>query len=254
MATAADPELQASLVEAGMAGALPEDPGDFLALAANNGAAHKGDYFMDWNVRYEVWLEDGGDARAEVRVEGHNDLPEDGEPRYIIGPGVEYLDAGDNLTLLSVFCAPGCTYTHAEQDEDERWPGVVAETELGYTTLSTWQWAPSGGTTSVEYTLRLQDVWTATDDGGEYQLQIQTPPLARPAEAEVIIHPPHPLNITDVGGPATLESGQAVWTGTLAAPATLSVELQRPARYAAGQRLERYARNIRDFWSQPLLK
>lgn len=246
-----DPDVQRALTEAGLTGALPDPAGDFLAVVPNNGAANKADFYTEWDIHYEVWLEDEGDARAKVRVVGHNDTPTQGH-LFVVGANVDYLKPGDNLTYLSVFCAPGCTASHTEQDEGQRWPGTEVDAELGYRTLSTWQWAPSGGSTSMEYTLKLEDVWSGPDaSGGKYQLRLQTPPMSVPAQAEVIIHPPHPLKITDASGPLQIEAGQAVWRGDLERPQKLWVKMERPLADTLGYQLRSYGARFREFWDLP---
>lgn len=252
---ASDDAVQEGLHAAGLTGGLPStSEGDFLAVVPNNGAANKADYFMGWRVDYEVWLEEGGGARAQVKVEGHNGTPQKGPRRYVIGPNVDYLQAGDNLTYLTILCDVGCEHSHAKQNDAQQfWRGAEEDTELGFTTLSSWQWASSESTTDMQYTLQLDDVWDDTGiEGGSYVLRLQTPPLAQPAEFNVAIHPPHPLQVGEVSSPLEVVQGQAVWNGQLERPMQLHVDLRRPSRNAIAYRLRDYAERVKEFWRRPL--
>src|SRR3712207_5981312 len=130
---AADPEAQAGLLEAGIAGQLRETEGDFLAVVLNAGAAAKIDYYLTHSVTYRVRLRPDGSLDGDVDVALFNDAPTSGVVEYIIGPNVDGLQAGESRLNVSTF-GPGT----AELRDFGRSRGsqaVQSEQELGHRVL-----------------------------------------------------------------------------------------------------------------------
>lgn len=244
-----DSAVQDALDDAGMSGRLAETDKDFLAFVPNNAAGNKIDFYADWMLRHEVWLEPDGSARTRFRAKGTNHAPRDGQPKYVIGPSQDYLEAGDNQTIVSVFCAKACEARHHEQDE-ATWPGVRQERELGYPVFTSWQWAPSGGSTSVDYTFRTAAAWSPTDAGGSYDLTMQAPPMVRPPNVELVVHAPPGMTVAGSGQSFRVDGATATWSGALDPPVeTFELKLRKSPSQRIRDELRAYAARTTRFWT-----
>jgi hypothetical protein len=220
---ATDPDVQDAFDATGLGGRLGGD-GDFLAFVGNNAAANKADFYMERAVRYEVWLDDDGSGWATATVELANHTPTSGMPVDVIGPNrnVPGLEAGDNLTYMSAYCAPGCELW--DSDHDRLYGETEIGEELGLPVFSTWQWVPSGESRAITHTFRLAEAWEPADGAGRYRLVFHNQPTARPTTLEVVVHPPPGARITDAGDRMVLSGGAAAWAGQPGRAAGFDVE------------------------------
>ncbi len=108
---ARDPEVQHVLEQVGMAGELPSGDGEFASVVVNNVAGNKLDFFATRQLHHRVRVLPGGVTTAEVEFVLGNDAPTTGYPRYVLGPATSLADAGDNLSLVSLYCGRTCTLT-----------------------------------------------------------------------------------------------------------------------------------------------
>ena len=173
---ATDPEVQALLVELGVDGALDVDTPDVLAVFANSGTASKIDFYLSRTIHYDVVLGDDRSAAATLTVEMVNDAPTSGEVAYVIGPNSPLLEAGDNLQLVSAYCAPGCAINDAPDEGYADLPTDVG-TELGFGVASTWQLIPSGQARQLIWTWTVPDAWTGEGTDGVYRLTYLHQPM-----------------------------------------------------------------------------
>jgi hypothetical protein len=190
-----DPELQARLVQLNLAGALPDADGDTVSVVVNNAAVNKSDFFTKRLVDYQVQLRPDGSATARIRVAFDNQAPELGSTADVV-PG-----AGDNLSLVSIFCGR-CDPTGARPrivDSGIR-RGTVIEQELGHTVGSTLLKVPRGITRSVELSWDLADAWSPDGDGC-YVLEYTAQPTIKTTRLDVRVNPPDGFApIADGGG------------------------------------------------------
>jgi hypothetical protein len=188
---------QASIEIAGLAGAL--DRGgrhDSLAVAANNAAANKVDFWLDQDLVHSVELLPDGAAASSTELRFRNDAPTVGE-EYVLGPKFEGLEAGDNLMALSVFFPPG-TELGSVEDGDGPVEHVV-EQELGRVVATLGVQIAAGGEEAISFTGRAPDVWQADASGarGTYELVLQAQTAIRPLRAEVEVTVPEGMVVTD---------------------------------------------------------
>lgn len=215
---------QDAFVRAGVAGALPDVAGDFLGVFVNNAAANKVDFYAERTVDYEVALSADGSAEAVARVELGNDAPTEGQPAYVIGPNVEGLAAGDNLSLVSVYAPRG-----AELDAFARRAGTgsaEAETELGRPVFTTRVHLASGARERLDFGWHVPDAWEArrAARGGHYEVTIAAQPTLRPTRLRLAVHVPAGTVITHASEGLRVSADAVVFDGPLAATTTFEVD------------------------------
>jgi hypothetical protein len=220
-----DPEVQASFEEAGVAGALPRR-GDVVAVVANNAAGNKVDFYLEERVEVAVRLGAAGSATAATRVSLTNEAPDRGQPAYVIGPFDARFEPGENLTLLSTYCAPGCTLDRFDRSggPDE----VQPQTELGLPAFATLVSLPSGGSELLEYAWTYQDAWTGDDTEGRYRLTVRTQPTIRPTRLHVEVDVPAGMRVAGASPGMRVSGGRAIWEGDADTETTLELTFERP--------------------------
>ena len=115
----ADPVVQPVLERVGVGGTLAPAAGESLTVAVNNAAANKVDFFTERRLEHVVELLADGRTAASLVVQLINQAPSDGYPRHVLGPWVDGIEAGDNLSWISVFCGMTCRFVEvpsASQD------------------------------------------------------------------------------------------------------------------------------------------
>lgn len=217
----ADANVQAAFEDAGVAGALLDPDGDYLAVVVNNAAANKADFFTDRTIHYDVTLRDEGSARATVAVELSNAAPTAGHPAYVIGPNVPDTAAGDNRSLLSVYCAAGCRREGFRRSLSDG--SVREETELGHPVFTTMVPLSSGEAERVEIDWSLDTAWEPQDDGGTYRLTVQGQPTIRPTRFVLHVTAPPGLRVASASEGVTVDGEHARWDGPLSG--VLQVEI-----------------------------
>ena len=238
---AADPATQGAFERAGVAGRLLDPPGDFLGVFANNAGGNKVDYFAERSVRYEVRLLPGGVAEARAQVEIRNTAPASGEPKYVIGPRPGVAEAGENVTLLDVFCASGCTVVGVGREGGARAEGGIEE-ELGHPVVWSEVRVPSGESERVTYSWRVEGAWTQGNNGS-YRLTIQGQPTIVPTAVEVSVRAPPGMSIEGRSEGVRVSGDVARWSGSPSDVLELELDLVHPGA----------ARLVREVLPAPLL-
>jgi hypothetical protein len=221
-----DPETQRAFVTAGVAGQLAARPGDFLAVVANNAAGNKADYYLDRTIRHEVLLGANGAASGRTTVTLTNDAPTGGQPAYVIGPFDPRFEPGQNLTILSTYCARSCRVSGFREDRAPTRP--LAEKELGYPVFTTGVELPSGQARELLYDWNAGGLWVGDDGGGTYRLTVHGQTTIRPTELVVDIRTPEETTITSTSHQMQTEGNRAVWRGQLGDRTTFEVSFERP--------------------------
>ncbi|HSL68306.1 MAG TPA: hypothetical protein VK977_09155, partial [Actinomycetota bacterium] len=224
---ATDPEVQAGLEEAGIAGSVGVGSGDLLGVHASNAAGTKIDYYVRHDIAYDVRLDAGGGATGELDVTFENEAPADAEPSYPLGPYPgSGLGVGDSLSFVTVTCAPGCSMEAASQNGEPS--GMEAHALRGYPVFGDFVRANAASSSSLTVSLAQPNAWVGGDDGGTYRLTLQAQPTVEPMTATVSIQAPPGMRITDTNVPMDVRGDRAVWTGTLERDVEIWMRFQQP--------------------------
>jgi hypothetical protein len=169
---AARADEQAALEQMGMSGTLPAPAtGDAVAIAFNNLAGNKIDFYLDAAAAYEVTADaSAGNASARLEVTLTNNAPANGEPNYVIGNLIDLPD-GYNRTWVSVFTKLPVTDTKLDGVAVEVEPGA----ERGYFVTSAFVALAPGGSATLTF-----DMDGVIDVADGYELMVRTPPTVAP--------------------------------------------------------------------------
>lgn len=244
-AYSADPTMQEGLAETGVGGALRAGPGDFFSVVVNSAAGNKVDYFQERTVTYTVRLGDGGTAEAGANIRLENHAPTSGQPRYVLGPHVRRLEAGDSVPLLNVYCGPGCRLRDAERNGQE--VEVGSGTDLGHPFFQDYFEIPSGRSADVALSWSLSDAWEGNSSGGTYRLTVLSQTPVRPTDLRVEVRAPEGMQIVRTSDSMRMEGGEAVWEGNPPRRLELEVAFRPPL-------LVRLWRDVTRFLSQPVIR
>jgi hypothetical protein len=247
---AADPATQRAFSQAGVAGEFGGGEGDFFGVTISNAAGNKVDYYLEQDVRYEVFLEPDGRARAVATVRLFNDAPAGEPPSYALGPirGLKVdgrpLEPGENRSWISFYCAPLCELTNATEDGG---PATLrAYREQGHWLFAGFVEVKPQRAVELRLSFNLAAVWAGDRAGGTYNLRMQGQPTIRPTGAAVVVHPPEDMDATWASGSMELRNDRATSTSRLGRRMELSVGFQKPLPARLWTR-------VWDFLTKPLI-
>ncbi len=194
---------------------------DSLLVVNQNAGGNKLDYYLRRATSYDVQLRPEGDelaVSAYLQVAMENQAPDDGLPRYIIGPYDERFEAGENFSIVSLYTP--LTLTSATWDGA---PVVLeAEEELGRNVYSAFLSIPSRSTRTLE--AQLEGSAVPLGDGW-YELDLLHQPLLVDGEVTVSVSVAPGWRIAEAQG-AQLDGAQrALARLTLARDETVRVRL-----------------------------
>jgi hypothetical protein len=237
---AADPQVQEAFQVAGMAGALAHPGGDFLAVIGNNGAQNKADYYTGRSIHYRVDLHPDGLVAAGLGVRLNNNTPEEGLGGHVIGPNLDLLEAGDNVTHLGVYCA-GCVLHRY----DGPTPHLLQITEeRGYERFAVPIHLASDQMRDMTWSWSAEDAWEVDSAGGTYRLTLHNQPTIRPTQVLVEVAPPEGMEIVRTSPDITVEAdGTAVLDAETRGPVSIEVTVESPL-----------SRRVWDFLRQPVFR
>jgi hypothetical protein len=169
---AARPDEQSLFATVGFDGAWPDGAdGDVVAVAFNNAAGNKLDYFLRARASYDVVVDAAtSSATGTVLVELENRPPPTPQPDYVM-ENLVGLPRGYNQTWVSVYTRVPATGLTVD-GQTVPWD---AETEAGFFVASTFVTMAPGDIPAIEVT--LDGAVDLTDDG--YRLTVWSPPTAR---------------------------------------------------------------------------
>ncbi|MEM8904385.1 MAG: DUF4012 domain-containing protein [Actinomycetota bacterium] len=145
MVWSADPELQATWADLGVAGELSPDS---LLLSSINRSGNKLDWFLRTTAAAEVTEGDVTDEVA-VTVRVRNTAPELGQPTYVVGPYPgSGLDAGAYLGVLALTLPADATSGRVDGDPAL---AVVGSEGPSNRVVGTWIEVPRGSSTDVVF-------------------------------------------------------------------------------------------------------
>jgi hypothetical protein len=222
-----DPRVQESFDRAGLSGRFLAPTGDFLAAIVNNNGGNKIDFYLDRTLRYEVKLAPSGVAEGQASLQLRNEAPSEGLPAYIIGPfPLKDAVAGENVSVVQAYCAPGCRPLAYEVDGA---PGEAERgTELGHPALLSNVRLRSGEATRLDYRWQVLRAWSGDAGHGIYRLTVPSQPGIRPAILEVDIAAPPGTKIIRASEGLRIVGNRAVWRGPAEDVARFEVEFHRP--------------------------
>jgi hypothetical protein len=202
---ARDERIQEVLERVGVAGALPEAPGELAGVLVDNVAGNKADAFTARHLEHRVELLPGGRTEAALEVVLRNDAPREGYPRHVLGPWTPHTQAGDNLSLVRFVCGGRCTHhpaTDAVRSTDPDGDLPVAELSL---------LVPAGDERRVQHRTQTTDGWRFDD--GEILVEVAhlVQPTLRPSELQVRVVVPSGWTPTRLPEGAQLEQDEITW-------------------------------------------
>ncbi len=140
-------------------------------------------------MRYDVTLGPSGVAVGTLSTGFENGAPTVGEPGYMIGTGLPPLDAGDVLSFVSVYCAPGCRFYAAPESGFD---GLVTERgeELGHPVTSTWMRLPSQQSRELIWSYLTPGAWETRGLDRVYRLHYGHQTAILPIQLDVRVTVP----------------------------------------------------------------
>ena len=174
----ADPGEEAYVGRLGAAGAVGPTGGDQLLVTTQNASANKVDYYLQRRLQYQVALDPTAvlahvdtvaSVQATLAVALTNGAAASGHSSDALGPYGPGLQAGENLTFLSVYSALDAT---AATLDGQPLPTRTGS-ELGLHVSSAFVNLPAGATRTVGVTLAGL---VHLDRGGGYTLDIPRQP------------------------------------------------------------------------------
>jgi hypothetical protein len=224
---AADPDVQAAFRTAGVAGELGAPGSDFFGVFTSDASGTKVNYFARRHVRYEIALGAEGSASVHAFLTFRNDASRDAERSYPLGPYPETgLGVGEELSFLSVYCAPGCEMTAASEAGEAT--GMEVHRERGLRSLHRYVRVPPQGSRYLALSLHVRDAWRGDDAQGVYRLRLQAQPTVRPTEATVVVRVPDGMRVVATDPSMAAEAQEAVWSGVVEGAVDLEVRFRKP--------------------------
>jgi len=175
-----DPDEQAMVEGAGLAGTLPDATSvpvdDAVAVTYNNIIGNKIDYYLQSTVSYsgQVDLTDGTFS-TELAITLTNNAPTEGQPDYVINNSIGE-PMGTNWTWVTAFSGSPASEVLLDGQPVESTAGL----EAGYHTTSAVVELAAGE--SRRLTMRFAGTFDASDG---YDLLVWSPPVANPIPVEV---------------------------------------------------------------------
>jgi hypothetical protein len=183
---AADDDDQALFERTGLDGGWPDEArGDAVAVAFNNSAGNKLDYFLRASAHYDVVVDTAtSSASGTVLVEVENRPPPGPQPDYVMDNLVD-LPRGHNRTWVSIYTRVAPTDLTVD-GEAVAWD---AEREAGFFVSSTFITMAPGDIPTIE--VALDGPVELAEDG--YRLTLWSPPTAQvtPVTASVEVRQPN---------------------------------------------------------------
>jgi hypothetical protein len=208
-----DPSMQEGLAMTTVGGAFDPSGTDVVSVITNSASGTKLDYYQQRTVTYDVRLQGGGTANADLRVDLRNDSPTSGYPSYVIGPYKTYsTEPGQNVAVVDLYCDAGCVLQDASRNGK---PVELGHYEQeGYPFFEDYVRTDSGDTGTVTAKLLLTDAWDGDDQGGTYGLEFVGQTTIRPTDVKIAITPPDGMHFTSWSDDLSLDGDRIVYEGT----------------------------------------
>ncbi len=234
---ATDPELQRALELLGIDGGLRHE-GDALTLVQNNAGGNKVDFYLDRELDVRVRLVEGGSADATVSVNLENGAPREGPPAYVVGPYPKVSAAGENVTILNLFCSNSCRLARASQDGEP--VEMITGTELGERFFQRYLRIPSRGRSALDLGLSTRAAWDGDDDRGTYRLSIRGQHTIRPTPLRIEVQAPEGMRVVGWSRGVRVRGETATWAGILGSRVGIELTFERPWIARIGRAVSRF--------------
>ena len=189
-----DPQVQAAFLRADIAGALPDPPGDFLAVIGNSQSATKLDYYMRRTINLDVGLNADGSAETALTLRLHNAAPSAGISHRVIGPNAKGLAPGEQNLLVSTYAGQGAQLAVAAGGQ----AAVREEVELGHAVFTTAVAVPPKVSRTLSLSWQRADAWERDPDGGRYRLTVAGQTTLRPTAVTVTVTLPEGMRLAQI--------------------------------------------------------
>jgi hypothetical protein len=222
----ADAAMERGIQDAGFGGALATPSGDVASVVVDNASGTKVDYYASRSVSYDVQLGETGQAMSTTDVQIRNDAPTTGQPRYVIGPRAAATHAGDQVSIVTLWCAPGCSLAGATAAGSPT--GLRVGSELGLPWYQDIATIPSGATYDLQVRTTTDGVWRGNSSGGTYRVSFLGQTTIRPSTVRISVHAPAGTRITWTSAPMQITGGTATWEGTPGPDLQLDLAFRAP--------------------------
>ena len=206
------------LERAGLAGGLQDVDGEFAAVFVNNLAANKVDYFTRRRIEHRVRLLPEGVTRSAVDVEFENAAPRTGYPRYVLGPWVEGVQAGDNLSEVTFVCGLECEIGPLAE-------GMRRATVLGRPAVDVRLRIPAGERRRVEYRTTTADGWEVEDGEVVVTVHHTVQPTLHGSTLRVVMDVPPGFRQVRIPDGAEFNGNEIVWEDVVSGDVRLEFRL-----------------------------
>lgn len=220
-----DPADQSLAVRSGFAGAVRQDPGDYVyPVDYNMAPATKLDYLVTRAWDLDVQIDAVGNARNTLEVTWHNRVeePEYEAYRAMVNVG------GSILGMYFRLLVP--ERSRVEEVAGGGLAPVTApatiESEAGRTVIGTYLKVPPGDT-SLLYAWTSPYAADADEVGGEYRLTIQKQPGMRPGPLSLRIRVPDGFRIAAASPELTVDGATAMLVTTFAEDIVVALRYER---------------------------
>ena len=200
----------------------PPAEGDLLGVHLNDATGSKIDFYARRTIEHAVVLGGRGEAITTTTLTIDNEAPASGQPRYVVGPFVEDLSAGDHRSLTKVSCHEPCRLVEALAEGQP--VGLVEGSEHGVPWFRDFVTIPAGEERTLQVTTATEGVWEGNGSGGVYRLTVLGQSTIRPTALTVRIEAPAGTDIVWTSEGMMVDGGVATWEGE--APARLELEVR----------------------------
>lgn len=200
-----DEQAQAALEQVGVAGGLPTGEGESFGLSASNFAQNKVDYFTELDIDHAVRLAPDGVTHGTVAGRLHNDAPQQGYPRDVLGPWLDDVEPGDNVSLITASCSRSCRFATLPDG------AVDGGSERGRAMSDALVHLPAGDTGVVRYETRSEGGWRDADGGAVLEVEHLVQPRIRPTTLRVRVDIPAGFEAAEVPDGATIDASEITW-------------------------------------------
>jgi hypothetical protein len=211
-----DSAAQGLIEGTNVAGAVRQDPGDYLMLVdANVSPASKFNLAVTRSTALDVTLADDGSASSTLHVAYQNDAGKPGEPyeslrRYSVPNG----ENGLYGTYVRALMPAGSDLVNATGDSLVPVSGAEGiDTEAGRTAFGNYLLVPEQAT--LDYAWHTPPVVLRDGDQWGYTLTIQKQPGMLPEPVTVRIAVPPGTTITGTSDGLVVDGATAAWSGSL---------------------------------------
>jgi hypothetical protein len=228
---ATDPDTESDLRIAGITGAIAPAPDeDLFALAINNLAANRVDYYVERTIEYDVTLMSDGSGRATASVTLDNHSPSDPSTPALASlllphAGPADLEPGEAYERITITGGRGSRLLESSVDGADS--PMTAHAVGGLRTFTRVLRISPQGSITTTMTFDLGYVWRGDGAQGTYELFMPTQPVIQSVSGTVTIHAPRGMTIASTNPGMQVDGSSATWSGSMSEPLTFRTRFER---------------------------